>query len=117
MTREELLHELMKTADLARGDASKFYQSLMDVAMEHLKSDGEFAFPGFGVLRVTERKAREGRNPRTGEKLMIPSRKGIKFKPYKDLNALLNPPESAEEAPAAGPEGGAEAGPEAGTQY
>ena len=95
MTREELLHELMNSAGLSRADASKFYQGLLDVAICQLKDVGEFTFPGFGALRVTVRKAREGRNPRTGEKLMIPSRKGLKFKPYKDLTAILNPPEGA----------------------
>jgi nucleoid DNA-binding protein len=95
VTREELLHELMKAADLSRSDASKFYHGLLDVAIAQLKDTGEFTFPGFGALRVTVRKAREGRNPRTGERLMIPSRKGLKFKPYKDLSTILNPAEGA----------------------
>ena len=104
MTREELLHELMKTTALTRADAANFYQSLMTLAVAKLKEEGEFAFPGFGVIRVTERKAREGRNPRTGEKLTIPGKKGLKFKPYKDLSAELNPeaaqpkPESTQQA-------------------
>ncbi|NQT19208.1 MAG: HU family DNA-binding protein [Planctomycetes bacterium] len=95
MTREELLHELMKSAEISRADAANFYQALLDVAMGQLKNVGEFTFPGFGSLKVTVRKAREGRNPSTGEKLMIPSRKGLKFKPYKDLAATLNSPEGA----------------------
>ena len=109
MTREQLLHELMKAAGLSRSDAAKFYQGLVDVAMVQLKENGEFTLPSFGVLRVTVRKAREGRNPRTGEKLMIPSRKGLKFKPYKDLTALLNPPGECTcgETPPGETEGGA----------
>lgn len=114
MTREELLHELMKAAGLSRSDTAKFYQGLLDVAMAQLIDHGEFAFPGFGVLRVTERKAREGRNPRTGEKLMIPSRKGLKFKPYKDLAALLNP-KRAEAAQAPSQDEPSPGGPEGGT--
>ena len=96
MTREELLHELMASTGLSRSDAANFYQTLLNVAVAKLKSEGEFSFPGFGVIRVTERKPREGRNPRTGEKLMIPGKKGLKFKPYKDLSTELNP---AAEAP------------------
>jgi len=96
VTREELLHELMKSAGLSRAEAANFYQGLLDIAIEKLKAEGEFAFPGFGVIKVTERKPREGRNPRTGEKLMIPGKKGLKFKPYKDLSAVLNPPQEAE---------------------
>lgn len=91
MTREELLHELMKSAGLSRADAANFYESLVKIAVDKLKNESEFAFPGFGVIRVTLRKPREGRNPRTGEKLMIPGKKGLKFKPYKDLSTELNP--------------------------
>ena len=103
MTREELLHELMKATGLSRADAAGFYQNLMTLAVAKLKEEGEFAFPGFGVIRVTERKAREGRNPRTGEKLMIPGKKGLKFKPYKDLSAELNP-EAGEPKPETTPQ-------------
>jgi len=86
-----LVHELMKATELSRADVSKFYQSLLDIATAKLQSEGEFALPGFGVIKVAERKPREGRNPRTGEKLMIPGKKSLKFKPYKDLNQALNP--------------------------
>ncbi len=84
----------MKESGLSRSEAAKFYEGMLSVAMTQLKENSEFTFPGFGVLKVTVRKAREGRNPRTGEKLMIPSRKGLKFKPYKDLTAMLNPPKA-----------------------
>ena len=93
MTREDLLHELMETTELSRGDAAKFYEGLVQVAVHSLVKEGEFTFPGFGVIRVSERKPREGRNPRTGEKLMIPGKKALKFKPYKDLKQALNPEE------------------------
>jgi nucleoid DNA-binding protein len=102
VTREELLHELMKSAGLSRGDAAKFYQGLLDVAVQRLMSEGQFTLPGFGVVKVTERKPREGRNPRTGERLMIPGKKALKFKPYKDLKEALNPTEEAP-APAEAP--------------
>jgi len=90
MTREELLHELMTATGLSRTEASNFYSSLVDIATNKLKSEGEFTFPGFGVVKVTKREAREGRNPRTGEKLIIPERKGIKFKPYKGIKDAVN---------------------------
>jgi nucleoid DNA-binding protein len=109
VTREELLHELMKATGLSRTDAAKFYEALLTSAMEHLKTKEEFTFPGFGVIKVVERKPREGRNPRTGEKLMIPGKKAVKFKPYKDLKEKLNPPEEqhgGQEQPPPPPPGG-----------
>jgi len=107
VTREELLHELMKVTELSRRDAAKFYEGLLNVAIESLVNKGQFTLPGFGIIKVTERKPREGRNPRTGEKLTIPAKKALKFKPYKDLKEALNPPEepTQPQAPAAEEQG------------
>jgi len=51
--------------------------------------------PGLGSFNVTQRKAREGRNPRTSEKITIPASKNVRFKAGKDLRESVNAPRRA----------------------
>ena len=54
-----------------------------------LKKQGKFTCSSFGTFRVSKRKARDGRNPRTGEPIKIEERKSVKFKPSKNLTKTL----------------------------
>src|ERR1041384_134430 len=53
------------------------------------------AVPGLGTFAVSQRKAREGRNPRTNEKITIPASKNVRFKAGKDLRDAVNSPKKA----------------------
>ena len=91
MNRVQMVEALMRTAGLTKANVNRFYDGLVELARKELLNRGEFVLPGLGVLRVRSRKAREGRNPQTGEKITISARKGVGFKPYGELRAALNP--------------------------
>ena len=67
------------------GSGEEFVQELRLT----LKKNGRLALAGFGTFSVTERKAREGRNPQTGKPIKIPATKVVKFKPGKQLKDLV----------------------------
>lgn len=102
MNRDEMVDGIMRAAGISKANVNRFYDGLVALAKKKLASDGEFTLPGLGVLRVKVRKAREGRNPKTGEKIRIPRKKVVRFGAYKDLKELLNPggvKETQEESP------------------
>jgi DNA-binding protein HU-beta len=91
MDRNEMIEGIMKSAGISKANVNRFYDGLVALAKKRLASESEFVLPGLGVLRVKTLKAREGRNPRTGEKIQIERKKAVRFAAYKDLKALLNP--------------------------
>lgn len=96
MNKDEMVDGIMRASGISKANINRFYDGLVALAMKKLAADGEFTFPGLGVLRVKTRKAREGRNPKTGEKIRIPRKKVVRFGAYKDLKELLNPPKGKE---------------------
>ena len=105
MTRDEMVARVMRTAGLTKANVSRFYDGLVELVKKELASRGEFVLPGLGTLCVRVRKARQGRNPRTGEVIQIPRRKVVRFRAYSALRELVNPkpappqPPQVEEAP------------------
>jgi DNA-binding protein HU-beta len=99
MNRDEMVSGIMRNAGLSKANVNRFYDGLLDLAKKQLLSEGEFVLPGLGVLRVRTRKATTGRNPQTGEKIHIPKKKVVRFRAYKDLRELLNPPSAPQEPP------------------
>jgi len=89
MTKSELIAQVAGEAQVKKADAEKAVNALLKVMSETLKSQGRLALAGFGTFVVAERKAREGRNPQTGEPLKIPASKVVKFKPGKQLKDLV----------------------------
>ena len=85
MTKAELIAQVAGEAQVRKVDAEKAINSLIRIISEALKSDGKLALAGFGTFMVSERKAREGRNPQTGTPIKIPATKVVKFKPGKQL--------------------------------
>ena len=91
MNRDEMVEGIMRASGISKANVNRFYDGLVALAMKKLASDGQFVLPGLGVLRVKVRKARDGRNPQTGEKIRIPRKKVVRFGAYKDLKEMLNP--------------------------
>jgi DNA-binding protein HU-beta len=85
MTKAELVAEMAKKSGLAKADAERVLNSFVDVATKTLKKEGRLALAGFGSFTVNKRKARTGRNPRTGEAIKIKAKKVVKFKAGKAL--------------------------------
>jgi DNA-binding protein HU-beta len=70
----------------------ELFEELANLAGSEVKSNGEFALPGFGKLVRSERKAREGRNPATGETIQIPAKTTLKFRVGKGMKDSILPP-------------------------
>ena len=87
MTKAELIEKMAKDAKIAKAAAGKALDSFIDGIKKTLKKGSKVSLIGFGTFSVGKRKARTGRNPRTGATIKIPARKVPKFsagKAFKD---------------------------------
>ncbi len=90
MTKADLVEEVAKHSDLSKKDAEVIVQTVLDSIVESLKIGEKIELRGFGSFRLRERTSREGRNPKTGEKVFVPAKKVPYFKPGKELRELIN---------------------------
>lgn len=87
MSQSEVLNHFAEKFGVKKAQAKEFFDELVSLATTEVQSSGEFVIPGFGKLVLSQRKAREGRNPATGETITIPAKTTLKFKlskPVKD---------------------------------
>ena len=80
MNRVELVAAIAEQTELSKKDAEKALKAFTDVVTEELKKGGKIQLVGFGTFEVSERAAREGRNPQTGKTMTIAASKAPKFK-------------------------------------
>jgi len=86
MTKKDLIDLLARKIEgLSRKEAEAVLNTVFDSMADSLAEGEKIEIRGFGSFTVRERKAREGRNPRTGEKVQVPARKVPAFKPGKEL--------------------------------
>lgn len=90
MNKTELIAAVAEKSELSKKDAEKVVKAFTDVVMDELKKGEKIQLVGFGTFEVSERAARTGRNPRTGEDMTIPASKSPKFKAGKAFKDLLN---------------------------
>ena len=90
MNKTELEAAVAEQAGLSKKDAEAAVKAFTDVVAEALKAGDKIQLVGFGTFEVSERAAREGRNPRTGETMTIEASKTPKFKAGKALKDLVN---------------------------
>ena len=79
MTKTELVDKMAKDAKVTKAAAGKALDSFVDGVKKALKKSEKVTLIGFGTFSVTQRKARKGRNPRTGAEIKIAARKAPKF--------------------------------------
>jgi len=79
MTKAELIEKMAKDAGVAKSVAGKALESFIDGVTKSLKKGNKVSLVGFGTFQVSKRKARKGRNPRTGETITIKAAKVPKF--------------------------------------
>ncbi|HLM61357.1 MAG TPA: HU family DNA-binding protein [Pyrinomonadaceae bacterium] len=80
MTQTDIINHLAEKSGMKKADAKEFFNSLAALATSEVKKNGEFTLPGFGKLVKATRKAREGRNPATGDTIKIPAKTTVKFR-------------------------------------
>ncbi|MFN3739692.1 MAG: HU family DNA-binding protein [Thermodesulfovibrionales bacterium] len=87
MTKAELIEKIANGADLSKAQASRALDATLDAIKGALKKGQKVTLVGFGTFAVSRRKARKGRNPKTGEEIKIPAMKVPRFtagKAFKD---------------------------------
>ncbi len=86
MTKAELIDQMAQDADISKTAAGEALKSLTDsIAAALKKKDGKVTLTGFGTFSKSRRKARNGRNPQTGETIKIKACNVVKFKAGKKL--------------------------------
>ena len=90
MNKTELIAAVAEKEEISKKDAEKAVKAFTDAVAEELAKGGKVQLVGFGNFEVSERPAREGRNPRTGETMTIAASKTPKFKPGKALKDEIN---------------------------
>ena len=90
MNKTELIAAIAEQAEISKRDAEKALKAFVDVVTEQLKEGEKVQLVGFGTFEVSERAAREGRNPQTGKTMKIAACKAPKFKAGKALKDAVN---------------------------
>lgn len=91
MTKADLVDKVTALGDLTRRDGEIIVDLLFDTVIGALKAGDKVEVRGFGSFRTRQRKARVGRNPKSGAKVDVPAKKVPFFKPSKELRDLINP--------------------------
>jgi DNA-binding protein HU-beta len=89
MNKSELIDAMAQDADISKGAAKKALDSFTEHVAGSLAKGNRVSLVGFGTFSTSERSAREGRNPQTGQKIQIPAKTVAKFKPGSELNDKL----------------------------
>jgi len=90
MTKAELVDEVASIVQLTKKQAETIVNIVFDSIVDSLRNGQKIELRGFGSFRLRNRKSRTGRNPKTGEKVEVPSKKIPYFKPGKELKELIN---------------------------
>ncbi|MDD6347605.1 MAG: HU family DNA-binding protein [Lachnospiraceae bacterium] len=90
MNKTELVAAIADETNLTKKDAEAALKAFTDIVERELKAGEKVQLVGFGTFEVSERAAREGRNPQTNETMTIPASKAPKFKAGKALKDALN---------------------------
>ena len=90
MNKAELLESLASSTNLSKSEASDVLDSLVSIVTEALQKGDVVTISGFGTFSVSDRAARTGRNPQTGETIQIAASKNPKFKAGKALKDAVN---------------------------
>ena len=90
MNKNELIAAVADMSDLTKAKATEAVDAFIDAVAKALSSGDEVRLVGFGTFVVVQRRATEGRNPRTGAVIKIAASKQPKFRPGKALKEMVN---------------------------
>jgi DNA-binding protein HU-beta len=91
MSQSEVVNHFAEKFDMKRAQVKELFEEMARLAASEVKENGEFVVPGFGKMVLSERKAREGRNPQTGETIQIPAKTALKFRLSKGMKDSVVP--------------------------
>jgi DNA-binding protein HU-beta len=101
MSKAEFCTKIAEAGKVTKKQADEIFSAFLGTITASLQKGERIALPGLGVFSVVERKAKTGRNPRTGEQIEIPARKAVRFSISSSLNTGLNGPKQAPVKPKA----------------
>lgn len=101
MTKKEIVRTISEETGLTQLDAKKIVQKTLDAIVDVLVKEERIELRNFGVFEVKRRAARKARNPRTGEKVFVPEKFVVTFKPGKEMEARVHQMEQQAAAKAA----------------
>lgn len=90
MNKGELIEQIAEATGLTKKDSEAAVNALIETIQKSLKNGKKVAIAGFGTFDVSNRKARTGRNPQTGEEIKIAASRTPKFKAGKSFKEILN---------------------------
>ena len=90
MNKKQLVAKISSSMNLSKADAERQFDGITEIILNCLKGDEQVKIAGFGTYKVAKRKARVGRNPRTGEQIQIAASQKVKFLPAKALKEMFN---------------------------
>ena len=91
VTKAHLVDQVAVAAEVSKPDAEKLVSSFLSAITKALQNGDKLEVRGFGSFKIRDRKARQARNPKSGETVQVPAQRVAVFKPSKELAALLNP--------------------------
>jgi len=108
LTKADLIEEVSRVVDMTRKDSEVIVEAIFDSIVRALRTGDKIEIRGYGSFRTRQRQPRVGRNPKTGTRVEVPSKRIPYFKPSKELKDLVNQTETKEQpegvpAPAGGP--------------
>lgn len=95
MTKSNVVNKIAELG-ITKRQATKALKLVLGSIKTALRNGEKVSIVGFGTFRATDRKARMGRNPKTGKAISIPAKRALVFKPGQQLRRALNPPKSAQ---------------------
>lgn len=90
MKKSEMIEVLANETGLTKADAEKMFNATFNLVKDELAKGNKVSIAGFGTFKITERAARDGRNPQTGETIHIAASKGVNFKAGTELKDKIN---------------------------
>ena len=90
MNKKQLIGKISSAMSMSKADAERQFDGITEIILNCLKNDEQVKIAGFGTYKVAKRKARVGRNPRTGEQIQIGASQKVKFLPAKALKEMFN---------------------------
>jgi DNA-binding protein HU-beta len=90
MTKQDMINVMAKEARISKAAAGRALEAYIEAVGGELKKTGKLGLVGFGTFNCVQRKARTGRNPKTGIAIDIPSKKVVRFRAGKGLSDVVN---------------------------
>ena len=90
MKKSEMIEAIATATGLTKADSEKAFNATFDLLKKELADGNKVSVAGFGTFKISERAAREGRNPQTGETIKIAASKSVSFKAGSELKETVN---------------------------